>query len=79
MKAARLIEQLCGKLKSALPVGNRVGKAPLIIKEAARSLTGVAYIIGNLILFCWLYCYLILRAKSSNLLVLGRRSGIVLS
>jgi len=47
-KAVRLTKQLHSRLKSALPIGNRVGKAPLIIKEAARSLMGVVRIVGSL-------------------------------
>ena len=47
VKAARLTKQLYSKLKSALPVGNRVGKAPLITKKAAYLLIGVVYIVGN--------------------------------
>ena len=44
----RLTKQFYGRSKSALPIGNRVGKAPLIIKEAAHSLTSMAHIVGNL-------------------------------
>ena len=36
------------KLKSALPVGNRVEKALLIIKKAAHLLIGVVYIVRSL-------------------------------
>ena len=42
---------LYGRLKSALPIGNKVGKVPLITKEAAYSLIGVAYIVGSLMPF----------------------------
>jgi hypothetical protein len=48
MKIVRLTKQLYSRLKSALPVGNRVGKVLFIIKETACSLIGVVYIIGSL-------------------------------
>ena len=79
VKAVKLTKRLCGKLKSALPVENRVGKAPLIIKEATYLLIGVVYIVGSLTPFYWAYYCLTLRTKSSNLLALGRRSGTTLS
>ena len=52
MKAAKLTEWLYSRLKSALPIGNRVGKALRIIKEAAYSLMGIVYIVGSSTLFC---------------------------
>ena len=48
MKAAKLTEWLYSRLKSALPIGNRVGKALLIIKKAAHLLIGVVHIVGSL-------------------------------
>ena len=51
VKAVKLTKQLYGRLKLALPVGNRIEKVPLIIKEAAYLLIGVVYIVGSLTLF----------------------------
>jgi hypothetical protein len=47
-KAVRLTKQLYSRSKSALPIGNKVGKVPLIIKEAAYSLIGIVFIVKSL-------------------------------
>ena len=48
VKTVRLTKQLYSKLKLALPIGNRVGKVLLIIKETACLLIGVVCIVGSL-------------------------------
>jgi hypothetical protein len=78
VKAVKLTKQLYNRLKSALPIGNRVGKALFIIKKAAYSLIGVAYIVESSTLFYWSCCYSISYTKSSNSLILSRRSSTTL-
>ena len=79
VKTVKLTKQLYSRLKLALPIGNRVGKALLIIKEATYLLIGVVYIVKNLMPFYWSCYCLILYTKSFNLLILGKRSSIILS
>ena len=47
-----LTKLLYSRLKSALPVRNRVKKILFITKEAAYLLIGMVYIVGNLMPFC---------------------------
>ena len=79
VKAVRLTKQLYSRLKSALPVGNKIKKVLLIIKEAVCLLIGVVYIVKSLTPFYWSYYCLILYTKNFNLLVSGRRSSTILS
>ena len=51
IKAVRLTKWLYNRLKSALPIGNRVGKILFIIKKAACLLIGVIYIVKSLMPF----------------------------
>jgi hypothetical protein len=51
IKTVKLTKQLYSKLKSALPIGNRVRKVLFIIKEAAYLLISIVYIVKSLMPF----------------------------